>query len=408
MKPSKTGYLQIIYFLLTFLSLGFTAAGQESSPQKGIFFVEPEIMIGTVVPNFPDFPKSDIRTSLVLNFGRLNAIENQHWATYYSYPTTGIAFAVSDYANNKVLGREFSLVPYLTLNLSKKRLHSWYLKLGLGASYFTKHFDVLENPTNEVIGSSLTWTFQAFMYRSLLVNEKMHLKFGGGFWHSSNGHTQLPNFGMNSAMMSISAQFLDGAKALNFYKHNKPVDIDRTKHYYFVARKGYGFHELGDANGPIGGAKKSVYTLSLGAGVLYRQHLRVRAGFAYRFYQHYYDEIRANERSEFRDRPAWNASNIYFFLGSEFLIGHIGMDAEGGLNLFKPFFRTHIDEFTNTEDETKIFLKQMFSTRLGLNFYLFNTNRKPRNNFFLGAHINANFGQADFTEINLGYTHMFK
>jgi len=35
--------------------------------------------------------------------------------------------------------------------------------------------------------------------------------------------------------------------------------------------------------------------------------------------------------------------------------------------------------------------------------YAINTNKAPQHNVFLGAFINSNFGQADFSEITLGY-----
>jgi hypothetical protein len=45
---------------------------------------------------------------------------------------------------------------------------------------------------------------------------------------------------------------------------------------------------------------------------------------------------------------------------------------------------------------------------MGLKYYLFDTSREPVNNLFLGIHINANAGQADYTDISLGYVYNFK
>lgn len=50
-------------------------------------------------------------------------------------------------------------------------------------------------------------------------------------------------------------------------------------------------------------------------------------------------------------------------------------------------------------------LKRAISSRLGLNFYLFNTQDAPRQIVFLGIHINGNLGQADFNDISLGYVY---
>jgi hypothetical protein len=42
--------------------------------------------------------------------------------------------------------------------------------------------------------------------------------------------------------------------------------------------------------------------------------------------------------------------------------------------------------------------------RLGLNYYFINPVKNTRCNIFVGADIDANFGQADFSELSLGYS----
>ncbi len=391
-------------FLLT---INLHASCQEPKNQKGQFFIAPEVFVGKLVANYPEFPNSDIRTSMALNIGKLHVKPNAHWASYYGHPTTGISFTFSDYANKDVLGKEYSIIPYLLVNFSKKKLPSWYLKIGLGASYFTTHFDEVTNPTNKVIGSDFAWTFQLFLYRTLFTTKNTHTKLGAGFWHSSNGHTTLPNFGYNSVVISLMTQFYTKPIKLDEYQLDRKA-IDKTKHFFANARTDLGFHELGGASGPVGGPSKNVYALSLGASMLLKQHLKINTGFSYRYYQHYYEQIKTGRFEGFEARPRWNAANIGFFLGAEFLMGHVGMEVTGGLNIYKPFFEIHYREFAVSEGDTEYWLKQLFSTRMGLNLYLFNTNDLPKHNVFLGAHINANFGQADYTSFSLGYTKMIK
>ena len=52
-------------------------------------------------------------------------------------------------------------------------------------------------------------------------------------------------------------------------------------------------------------------------------------------------------------------------------------------------------------------LKRFVSGKLGLKYYLFNTNKTPKNNVYLGGHIVSVLGQADYSELALGYTHTF-
>ena len=60
------------------------------------------------------------------------------------------------------------------------------------------------------------------------------------------------------------------------------------------------------------------------------------------------------------------------------------------------------------EFTTKYQLKQIVYSRLGLKYYLLGTDQVPTHNIYVGAHINANLGQADFSEVSLGYTYSFQ
>ena len=57
------------------------------------------------------------------------------------------------------------------------------------------------------------------------------------------------------------------------------------------------------------------------------------------------------------------------------------------------------------EDYYKI--KRTISARLGLKYYLINTTKTPTDNVFIGAFINSNLGQADFSELAIGYVKTF-
>ena len=73
---------------------------------------------------------------------------------------------------------------------------------GIGASYFTKTHR--QNERNQSIGSHLNWAFQWTYYRTFKMTENKDIRLGIGYHHSSNGHTQLPNYGLNSAVLSLA------------------------------------------------------------------------------------------------------------------------------------------------------------------------------------------------------------
>lgn len=194
-----------------------------------------------------------------------------------------------------------------------------YLKLALGVTYFTTHYDSITNKENLSNGSPFTWGFQAMLYKTIYQKNDFNLKLVGGYSHHSNGHTQIPNFGLNSALFGLSAQWLraDKKKPLQGSMLDTKPEL-KLKRYFISFREGVGFHELGATYSPIGGDKKMVYTTSLSLGILFNNHVKWKAGFAYRYYQHYYDYIKENNLAQFNNNAEWSASNIYFFTGVEF------------------------------------------------------------------------------------------
>jgi len=387
--------------LLFIVRIGFTQGQATETPP---FFIEPEVMYGKIIGNYPDYPSSNGRKTFVLSVGRQQSTLTNSWAKYFNFPSTGVSFSISDLGNPTTLGYEYSILPFVVLNTSKSHKKTWYLKLGLGSSYYPTNYTT--NPANEAIGSKVTWAFQTFIYKNIHSTEQLNLKLGAGFLHGSNAHAQLPNFGLNAAMLTLSAQWLNKPFDPNFAVSNTP-DIDREKHYFIQVRQGLGYHEYGGTRVPVGGKTRPVYTFSISAGVLYRNHIKVRTGFTYRYYEQYYNDIMLQQDPEFISKPRSSASNIYWHLGSEFLLGHVGLNFEGGINIYKPYFDVYFEKY-GTGTGLKEFLKKTFNSRLGLNLYAKNTNKNPKHNVFLGVNISTNFGQADFGEGSFGYVMRIK
>jgi Lipid A 3-O-deacylase (PagL) len=367
-------------------------------------------MIGRVVPNYVNaFPNTHLQHGFGLNLGTFKADTSSSWAKYYNYPQTGVTLFYSNIGNNKIFGNQFSALAFISYNIFNKPVKPYQLKIGIGASYFTTRFDSIENPRNLDVGSKLTWAFQAFLYKTLSEKEGFNLRAGIGFSHASNGHTQLPNLGINSGLISLSAQF--------YNKKNKRYQLTSSKSKYspekkisISLRQGLGFHEYGDKDGPIGGSKKSVYSTTLLVGKTYKNHLKIVVGATYRYYEQYYDQIIKNNYQEYIDNPKQSSSNIVMFIGTELLMSHFSIDVELGANIYKPFYKQFEKDFPTGNrfkgyEKFKANFKRALSTRLGLNLYLFNTNKHPKHNFFIGPHIKANAGQADFTEVTIGYSY---
>lgn len=370
--------------------------------------MESEFLFGENIPIYDSFPESNPRKSIFLNISILNTDTSKHWVKYYKFPTVGISLACSDLGNREILKNEFSIVPYIMFKTSRDPRRSIDFKIGLGASYFNHPFHPIYNPENKVIGSKFTWAFQFFLYKNIVATHRLNLKVGLGLLHHSNAHTTIPNYGLNSGMISIAAQFANKQYEPDFAVKYDNLSIDSKKHYFIQARLGYGWHELGGTWSPVGGKDYPVNSYALSGGIIFKRQFKLSMGFTYRYYQSFHEFIVHNpSRTGLGANPRSESSNLILFTGLEFLIGHIGMDMEIGYNLYKPFY----DEFNDRWEFNKGFRywrNRYIATRLGLKLYLINNEKMPKHNVYIGSHVNANFGKADFMDLSLGYTYLIK
>jgi hypothetical protein len=387
----------IVLLLFSFSSYCFA----QESIRPNSNFIEPEFMIGKVIPastNFV-FPSTGTQKTIALNLGFTNN-DTTSWARYYNYAETGVMFLYSNLGNNQVLGHQYGVLPYISFSVLNKLKNPFRVKLGAGISYFTTQFDSLGNPQNEIIGQQFTWDVKVFIYKSIYKNGGFNLKLGVGFSHESNGHTKLPNLGVNSPMASITAQFYKQKEDNYFQSNRKKRQNVSPKKYFLSYEQGLGFHDQDETEGPEMGNLKPVYTSDLSGAILFNKHLKLRAGFTYRYYKTYYDHLIDNTIETLSENPRQSASNISFYMGNEFLMGHLSIDVLLGINLYKPFYNT-----INSGTGIGITLQKRLLTRIGANFYLINTHKLPKHNVFLGAHIKANMAKADYTDLSIGYTY---
>ena len=373
-------------FLSIMVMLCFESVGQQESH----YFI-PELSVGSIVPNYLNAPDFGLKVGGTITYYKSSKSESST-NLYYNYPLLGIQAGFYRLGNSSVYGNEINLMPVLGLRM-KKGMFQW----GIGASYHTKTHR--QNELNKSIGSHLNWAFQWMYYRSFSIFDHKNLRIGVGYRHSSNGHTQLPNYGLNSAVISLA--FTPKELETAVVKGSKPT---KSRSPFILARSGVGIHELGSTTYPVGGEKKLVFSQSVGFGFTFKEHFRWYAGFGTRHYQHYADSIdNSVELQEMNVHP----NNHFFMMGVEYLIHHVGVSIEGGINLSKPFYYHFAKEYETTES-IKYTLKKIFPSRMGLKLYMINTAKKPKHNLYISAHINANFGQADFSEASLGYVYNFR
>lgn len=413
--------LLLTCFLLLCTSWGF--AQNETNWKKSAFSITPELLLGLTMDSNDGFPETQLQKQVVFSIGNLHQNNPQEWAQRLKAPKTGLSVGITDFGNLDSLGLAFTVLPFIEFKAF--RSERWKVLTGIGASYFTKKFDPLLNPRNQAVTTDLTWAFRLYLYYTVFSTKHIDWRAGLGYSHHSNGHTRLLNQGYNSFLAGVSAEIKNPWRRPELHAATVPFKYKRTVYNYYSLRGGLGQNVFALAFNN----KKSVYTLAGEYGRVYNNTFKIGFGFYYRFYQHYYDYIEGNESlvqpgrefDYFRSNPWYYASNLGISVHGEIFLNHVGIDLQLGYNLHKPAYKVdwRINEgWDNTPREIpKSWVlgeldgtykkKHRISSRLGLKYYLIGMEKAPKNNFFVGASLNANLGQADFSELSVGYVHRF-
>ena len=424
----------ITWFLL-FITCSIYAQQKDSIGQFS-HFTTAELLLGKTQEANSGFPDTGLQKAVVLSFGKYNNQNTDEWAYRLKHPRTGVSFAVTDYGNPEYIGYSASVIPFMEFNFLRKNHQDLKMHVGVGASYFTNKYDSVPFPlnnipenTNRAVSTKITWAFKLFLYYEIIKKKEASWRLGAGYFHQSNGHTRLPNQGLNSFLFSISRQ--------SNYNERKRTPIadtivkptyHKSSQNYVTIRTGVGMNVLSE----VFNDRKGVYSVAASYGKIINKTFKIGMGFYYRYYEHYNNYIENGEElvieqyPHFQDNPFKYSTNYGIFITSELLLGHIGFEVDLGYNFYKPFYEIEWQinqgfywEFPNEDGTTETNyvlgeldgyynLKKAVSARLGLKYYLISNQKSPESNIFIAAHINANLGQADFTELSLGYVHRFQ
>ncbi len=412
---------QLTIFLL-FVSF-FSFAQTEDDWKKSALTFTPEILLGKTMEANDGFPDTKLQKQAILNFGRIHTNNPQQWAQRLKKPKTGLSIGVTDFGNLDSLGLGFTAMPFIEFKAFGS--DRWKILTGMGASYFTKKFDAETNPQNQAVTTDITWAFRLYLNYQFLSTKKIDWRTGIGYSHHSNGHMRLLNQGYNSFLVSLSADIKNPLNRPENIQNQSIPNYNKTVYNYLAVRAGLGQNVFALAFND----KKNVYTFAGEYGKVYNNTFKIGIGFYYRFYQHYYDYIEGNESlvqagrefDYFRSNSWYYSTNLGLSLHGEIFLNHVGIDIQLGVNFHKPAYKMdwRINEgWDSTPREIPEYWvlgeldgsykkKQLISSRLGLKYYLFGMENAPKNNLYVGANLNSNLGQADFTELSFGYVHSF-
>ena len=410
----KIVFRLVCCFLLLFWKMDAFAQNKELN-QKNQIFIIPELLVGETMEANTDFPESKLQKGVFLSLGTTSNSEKE-WSRILGFPRVGFTIGFTDFGNSKNIGYAYTLMSFVEFDLLKKK-NLLSLNVGMGGAYIDTKYDPELNPFNLAVTTDVNWAFRSFVYYNVYASKIINWRLGLGYAHFSNGHTRLPNQGLNSFLLSISSSIYPHRNT-NTSEELKTEAInysDSSSEVFLETRFGIGQNVLSR----VYNDKKEVFSVAISGGKIINSTFKFSFGGYYRFYEQYYDHIvnegrLINEQvPHFKEKPYRYATNFGLFVGAELLMGHFGTELNLGANLYKPFYEIDwqlSQGFYANGDYVKLGelnsyykTKKTISSRLGIRYYILNTSNHPKNNFFIAAHINANLGQADFSEFSVGY-----
>lgn len=349
------------------------------------------------ISNHPDFPEVK-EVSFLASMRLSGQLEGSRpWHRSYGYPLVGINAAWATLGNSGVLGNYYGLMADIIFPKNLGNGNALELEAGMGASYFSKPYDQVENPGNVVIGSSFTFSAYAALAFVKRISDRSSLSLTANVVHCSNSHFKLPNVGLN--MPGILAGYRYSFRSAPFIKRDS-TDLVFDRRWRPVVRLALGFNEQGSSTGPVNGPKYPIYLGGVYAAKKVSYVNRVSVGLEYYFNTGIKDYIISQDFYD--DKVNKRSSVVSLMFGHEFLMGHIGVLTNLGVNIYSKF---HQDRLKREEiDSLKEKIKAYVPARLGFQYYFRDPTVHHSGNFFVGIYIKSNFGQADFLETGLGYT----
>jgi hypothetical protein len=385
-----------LVFCLCCFPVIYGVGQSEKATKKSDFLVQPQVRIGKILDNMPDMPDRTVSV-----FGDINlawqTTGKQSWNQYYRFPQVGFMISAGSLGNYEILGYTISIVPNLSLPLSKWNRLNIYLLMGTGFAYFSKIYDEIDNPANKLVGTRIT--NKSIVSLDMNYHLSKHIILTGGFSaaHYSDGHIQLPNFGINIPSFNIGIKYFPGAFPEEFIKQDSVFDYHNK--FLFNLRFGIGINELGTTIKPTGGPKYPIYTATAYMTKRLNPIFNLQFGLNYNYYSGYYDFIES--QAYYDDNKHFRSSSIIVFTGMEFLIGKFGFTAQLGTYLYNEFYND-LQELRGTPKTWRFYSARYITTRLGAQYYLFNPMVSTKLNPWIGAFLKSNGGAADFPEISLG------
>ncbi len=331
-----------------------------------------------------------IQLSATMNTGT----QEGSFFNFYHKPQVGFSFLVGWPGKRETLGTVFALYPTWRYTFFESKTIGANIKLGSGFAWFTKPYDKIDNPENTLVGSHLSNATEFGVSVWFKFHPQWKVEAGTSLLHFSNGHTAIPNYGLNDITARIGVIYepgtLTGTQTFGRQLPQKDTDWKKT------IMLSLGRHELAFSSFPTDGPSYNIYKVS---GYLSKRLTNInefQLGISASYYESYYEFIHL---TNYYDRlQRLGALQLAAHVGHEFLINRFGLVTDLGVKIIDPFYRSYM----LNRDES-LWFKSIFAPKIGFKFYpIWNSFAKQK--MAMGMYINTNGTQADYVEFSLSYS----
>lgn len=147
--------------------------------------------------------------SLELRIGT-QSTGRQLWQQLHNYPQYGLGFYMGDMGNDAadtIIGQPSALFFYFGAPIVRFGKFTFNADISVGLSYDFNPYDPENNPTQNVIGSSVNLYFNFSFLLYFKLSERLDLSLSSGLTHFSNGRTFTPQQGINTLGLGIGLKY---------------------------------------------------------------------------------------------------------------------------------------------------------------------------------------------------------
>lgn len=300
------------------------------------------------------------------------------WHHCQSYPKIGASFWQVNLGDEDILGNALVFMPKIEIGLlGKDKPLSLKFQLGTGIAYLSKAYDLIDNVSNNAIGSHWNNATSLQLKSKYQIRPSWQLSLGAGLLHLSNGASRLPNLGINFLSGHLGLHYRPNGKL----KISKGKCTSKTKHWSIQLHAGMAFSEIM----AIGGPRFPTTITSLGGAYYINDYHRILLGIEHEFNQGVYDFGRSTYYFRNRSQAILGAQRWMIFLADELCFGAFSILLQVGV-----YWKGK-----------SAFLSFPVYNRLGLRYYLPPIG-KPKTQFFLGIYLKSHRFSAEHIALGLG------